>query len=150
MYDEYADIIIQTMFNIKNMNKRIFHSSKLSPSDMSVLGIITLLKFQNSDDHNIQMSDISNKLNISKSALTQIINKLEEADLVERVYLKSDRRSTFLKLTDSGNELFENEKKYLHSTIKIVFEKMGEKESEEFIRLVKKFISILLDGKEEI
>src|SRR5262245_55471890 len=51
------------------------------------------------------MSSLSEELNISVSAVTQIADRLEKAGLVERVAESGDRRLRNLRLTETGQGL---------------------------------------------
>jgi DNA-binding MarR family transcriptional regulator len=53
------------------------------------------------------MSEISRELRVSHSAMTQIADRLERAELVERVAEGSDRRVRRLQLTPRGREIME-------------------------------------------
>jgi DNA-binding MarR family transcriptional regulator len=56
------------------------------------------------------MSDISDELGISVSAVTQLVDRLEESGLVSRTFCKNDRRAKELNLTTFGWEIM-NERK---------------------------------------
>jgi len=52
----------------------------------------------------ISMSELSQKLNLSNSRVTRLVNDLEHAGLVVRRKSKSDGRSNIVKLTDKGRK----------------------------------------------
>ena len=52
----------------------------------------------------LRMVDISDSLCVSKSGVTQLVDRLEEARLVERQFQPSDRRLTYAKITAAGRE----------------------------------------------
>ena len=56
------------------------------------------------------MSAISDELGISVSAVTQLVDRLEESGLVSRTFCKNDRRAKELNLTPFGWEIM-NERK---------------------------------------
>lgn len=49
--------------------------------------------------------DLLCKVNVTKSGLTRLVDRIEKAGLVERTYCPSDRRGTFLVITDQGREV---------------------------------------------
>src|SRR3954453_8693566 len=51
------------------------------------------------------MSEIGRELNLSPSAVTQISDRLERRDLIERVFQDEDRRVRKLRLTRKGQQL---------------------------------------------
>ncbi|MBN8868386.1 MAG: MarR family transcriptional regulator [Solirubrobacterales bacterium] len=48
--------------------------------------------------------DLLCKVNVTKSGLTRLVDRIEKAGLLERTYCPSDRRGTFLVITDQGRE----------------------------------------------
>lgn len=48
--------------------------------------------------------DLLCKVNVTKSGLTRLVDRIEKAGLVERTYCPSDRRGTFLAITGQGEE----------------------------------------------
>ena len=52
----------------------------------------------------LRMVDISDGLCVSKSGVTQLVDRLEEAGMVERQSQRSDRRLTYAKITARGSE----------------------------------------------
>ena len=48
--------------------------------------------------------DLLCKVNVTKSGLTRLVDRIEKAGLVERTYCPSDRRGTFLVITEEGRE----------------------------------------------
>lgn len=48
--------------------------------------------------------DLLCKVNVTKSGLTRLVDRIEKAGLLEREYCPSDRRGTFLKITDEGRQ----------------------------------------------
>ena len=52
----------------------------------------------------IRMFEVADAIVMSRSGLTRLIDRLEEAGLVERRSCPSDRRGNFLAITDAGRE----------------------------------------------
>lgn len=71
----------------------------ISVNDLHIVHIVALNK-------NITISQISQKIMLTKATLTRSIDKLERLGYVERVYSKSDRRVTNIKLARRGKLLY--------------------------------------------
>jgi len=52
----------------------------------------------------IRMFEVAEAIVMSRSGLTRLIDRLEEAGLAERRHCPSDRRGSFLAITDAGRE----------------------------------------------
>lgn len=77
-------------------NEKSFRRIKdLSKIEISVLSLLC-------DDPQIIMRDISERLQVSKSTMTGVIDKLEQLGLVQRVINRQDRRSYALEVTKEG------------------------------------------------
>jgi DNA-binding MarR family transcriptional regulator len=63
----------------------------------------------------LPIGEIGEKLHIPKAQMTQLIDKLVDLDIVERVTAKSDRRALKVSFTDRGKSIMENHKKSIKS-----------------------------------
>lgn len=133
--------LIETLIDLKHCyfkpHSKYFET--LSPSDMMVFSVMRKIMIDNPDMEQVALSEIVKRIEVSKSAITQNINRLEDRNLVERVTLKSDRRATYVRFTRCGLESFERERKYVDSLLRKIVELMGEKDTKTLIELIKKF-----------
>lgn len=80
----------------EQMDERAFDRiKKLTKIEISVLSLL-------SENPQMIMRDISEKLQVSKSTMTGIADKLEELGFLRRAVNRSDRRSYALELTQEG------------------------------------------------
>jgi DNA-binding MarR family transcriptional regulator len=61
-----------------------------------------LLRLARSPGHHVRMSDLAAQTSLTPSGLTRAVDRLERADLVERVPCPSDRRGAYAALTPTG------------------------------------------------
>lgn len=94
------DLFIDSSF-IKNFPLKYISDISLPPSHINV--ILYLEKVKSSP-----ISQIANKLNISKSNMTPIIDRLIELNLVNRYSDNNDRRVLRIELTPKALELFKS------------------------------------------
>ena len=79
---------------------------------------------------------------VSKSAVSQMLRVLSEKGLVERDFSESDRRIVRVALTPLGKEKLEKAYAYCKKLISDICDQMGEKDTEEFMRLLHKLYMI--------
>lgn len=80
----------------EQFDEKSFHRIKsLSKIEISVLSLL-------SENPQMIMRDISEQLQVSKSTMTGIVDKLEGLGFLQRVINKSDRRSYALEVTKEG------------------------------------------------
>lgn len=66
-----------------------------------------LLHLADADDCSLRMGDLAERLFLSRSGLTRLVDRLVKAGLLERVSCEADRRGSYARLTDSGRTLFD-------------------------------------------
>lgn len=80
--------------------------SRLRAAYDTTLPRFDLLTQLYSSPKGLKMGELSRRLMVSNGNITAIANQLHKEGLIEKIIDESDRRSTFLKLTPKGLELF--------------------------------------------
>lgn len=143
---EEEDVVrefLDTMVSVRKTSKVPHFFNELSYSEVAVFRAMHFLSGEPVPKKLIKTSDISARLKISKPALSQVINKLEDKELVERVVQKSDRRSAYIRFTNKGLGIFERQNIQMCAAIRLVVEKMGYEDTLAFISLMKKFQKVV-------
>jgi DNA-binding MarR family transcriptional regulator len=81
------------------MEKRLRAEAGLSLAQYEVL-----YRLNDAPDARLRMVDITRQLRVSKSGVTQLVDRLEENGLVIRESCPTDRRLTYAKLTELGTQ----------------------------------------------
>lgn len=96
----------------------------------------------------VMVSQISQKLEVSNAAATQMIDAMVKQGLVERLTDDSDRRITLVKLTADGVTAlkfgFEQTTHYLDG----LFDYLGEEDTDNLMRLIDKMLVYTLGSME--
>lgn len=66
-----------------------------------------LLQLADAPEHSLRMGELADRMLLSRSGLTRLVDRLGARGLVDRQECDSDRRGTFAQLTPAGVELFE-------------------------------------------
>lgn len=103
------------------------------------LKIIELIK----ENCNITMTEIAKNLNISKSAVSQKIAKLEKKQYLKRVIDINNKKKINLELTKSLEEDFSLSKKHLDSYINQVKNNMGKEKLENLKKLLNELLYVI-------
>ena len=81
-------------------------------------------------------SELAQKLNLSKPAITAIVNKLIKQNLVYKDQAMTDKRTFHVKLTQNGLEIY-NSCRMAHNDLeKYIAEKLTEEEYKQLIHLL--------------
>ena len=84
------------------LEKRLSSEHELTTSEFDVLEFLA-----SEPEENHRMQDIADAVHLSQSALSRLIGRLENAQLVERCMCAEDRRGIRANLTPAGHERFE-------------------------------------------
>lgn len=121
------NLLRRSHFNIED-------SSGLRKSEKIMLMQLSHL----SDKQGVMPTEIAKKTGVTLAAVTHQINSLEEQGYVKRVSSDNDRRVTFIKLSDRGLNLVRTLKQQFKKAINGLVEYLGNEDSRELVRLVKK------------
>lgn len=96
----------------------------------------------------VMISQISQKLEVSNAAATQMIDAMAKQGLVERVYDEHDRRITLVKLTEDGIKVLKIA--FIQTTYYLdgLFDYLGEEDTSNLLRLIDKMLVYTLNSME--
>lgn len=86
------------------LSKCQYHSSSLK---VSSLPFFTLVALDNWAEKDYTMSELADKLQITKQQLSKMINMLEEKGLVERIHDRENRRRVYIRICDAGRKMMD-------------------------------------------
>lgn len=94
----------------------------------------TLLGFLNQSS-GLNMSQLAELMRHTTPATTGLVERLVEADLVERFSHPSDRRQVLVQITDKGRELVEGMKRGIARDVTETFEELEPEDQEAWVRI---------------
>lgn len=94
-------------------------------------------------------SELADAFEVNKSAITAIINRMVERNMIIRTRDKEDRRVVYLTLSDEGNLLFDKTEDKICCLVKSIITKFELDEIQNFIKTYEKLADILMDIKQE-
>jgi DNA-binding MarR family transcriptional regulator len=71
---------------------------------MALTDYDVLVQLSFADERRLRMSELADRLLLSRSGVTRLVDRLVAGGLVERVECESDRRGQWASLTDAGRE----------------------------------------------
>ena len=75
--------------------------------DLPLSSYEVLLYLAESDGGRLRMGELADRLLLSRSGLTRLVDRLERRDLVARERCKEDARGLFARITPAGRERFD-------------------------------------------
>ena len=122
----------QKMVQFIQMQLKMHQLDELIPSHGNILTVL----YENGDM--LPLNEIARRIGRDKSTVTSLVNKLVELGYVEKVAGHQDRRVTFVKLTEKGNDLrpqFMNISSQVYET---AYRGFSPEEKELFLSLLKR------------
>jgi DNA-binding MarR family transcriptional regulator len=91
-------------------------------------------------ENRIKMSEIAKIMSLQTSGATQLINKLIEKNMVERIYDDADRRNIFISLTKEGSEKITKIRSIRKNIMIQNFENLSEEDAQTLINIYQKLV----------
>ncbi len=99
---------------------------------------------ENAQGRDIISSELARRLGVTRSAVSQLVTKLEGEGVLQRVAAPDDRKIAFVRLSDSAAEDFDRKCRELNELLDVCAEKFGKDrmqrlsvDSADFITLIK-------------
>ncbi len=108
---------------------------------------ILLFLFEKLKEKTITPSDISEKLEISTARVAVSLNSLQTKKLITRNIDLFDRRKINIRLTKLGQEQATHLKTTHLNKLNNILMKLGQKDTQELLRIIRKFIKIMKEEK---
>jgi DNA-binding MarR family transcriptional regulator len=87
--------------------RRELDAEVLRPRGLTINDFEALMHISKSEEQRLRRIDLVEKLMLTPSGVTRLLDGLQEAGLVENVHCESDARVTWAQLTDDGIELLD-------------------------------------------
>ena len=142
MKQETAKYIYSLVSRLAKFSRKQFSGDEFC-ADPAMMGMI----FRHGADgqpRRIRMTDISCMLMISKPAATQMISRLVENGLAERIRDEKDRRVVYIQATEQGLELFDKQLCERLKLIERAVKKIGEEKAQQLGTLLDEFVDALI------
>jgi DNA-binding MarR family transcriptional regulator len=81
---------------------RQLEAELIEKEDMTLAEFDVLIQLGIAPDRRLRMTELSERVRLSRSGLTRLVDRMAQAGLVKRARCGSDRRGTFATLTPAG------------------------------------------------
>lgn len=133
--------ILKKMERVTMMDK----STYLNDSELRMLGEIFAAK---KEGKRLISTQIADRLNLTRSAVSQMVNKLEKKGIVKRVADDVDRKIAYIELSESAQEKYQQAKEIACVQVGDVIADFGVAKFEKMCDLVESFTKMV--GKHKI
>ena len=128
--------MLKRMENIAVLNR----SATLNASEMR---LISELMFSEYEGRRMISTQLAKKLDITRSAVSQIVKKLEAEGVIRRVPDENDKKIAYVELTKKAVSVYENVRIEGENFIADIKKEFGKKKLDTFLTLSEEFLSIM-------
>ena len=141
--------LMQEMYAIgKRLEElKIFHRAMpFNNTEMQMMREIIAAKERGS---RVISSGLAKLLGITRSAVSQMVNKLESKGVVRRVPDSRDKKIAYIELSEKARSIYEESRARVNGLLERIVEKLGEEKVEHFITGTNEFIDAFCEATEE-
>ncbi len=141
-----ANILLRQIYSIAKRldGMQIFdHNFPFNNTEMQLMKEIVRVK---EEGGRIISSSLAKVLGVTRSAVSQIVNKLEEKNVVRRVPDEKDKKIAYIELSESARGIYERIKDEVNRIMGKIIDRMGEEKIENFILYANEFIGAFEDA----
>ena len=142
--------LMQEMYAIgKRLEElKIFHRAMpFNNTEMQMMREIIAAKERGS---RVISSGLAKLLGITRSAVSQMVKKLESKGVVRRVPDSRDKKIAYIELTDKARSIYEESRARVNGLLERIVAKLGEEKVEHFITGTNEFIDAFCEATEEV
>ena len=144
--EEYLLKIFSIAKKMENISL-VDRNTCLNDSELRMLGEIFMAKREGKRLISTQLAD---RLNITRSAISQMVNKLEKDGIVQRVPDAVDRKIAYVELTDEAKALYLEDMKVYEPFMERVVSKYGVERFHELCKLMDSFYELMKEEKKKL
>lgn len=99
---------------------------------------------KNDCDKGITVTKIANILSEAPANMSRLLRNMEDKGYIFRIFDDNDRRAVYIRLSEKGEKIIINAREKIEERYMKIFEKMGEKEFDDYLELSRKLLEIII------
>ena len=133
---------LSRMFSIYRQVEDVVRMDKSSHFNGTELQLLRELTFAEIEGKKLISTKLADLLGVTRSSVSQMVNKLEEQGIVYRQADAVDRKIAYIQMTDEARALCKMEFEKWMSNFTQVVEAFGEEKLQDMLDLVQEFVQI--------
>lgn len=113
---------------------------ELSPAEFMCIKMLVTKLFQSGD--NVTVTQLADSMLISKPALSKMLRNLEEQGMITRTLNASNRRTTYVNLTEKGREAYTRENRIMNRFGERIMEGFGKENAKALLEQMKSLYGV--------
>ena len=137
--NEYLLKLFQTLKDMEDLNL-FSDAAKLSKTEFRLVREIVM---EHEKGNGIISSELSRRLGVTRSAVSQIVTKLESQDVVKRTPAPDDRKIAYIRLSDRCIAIYNEQCRQANALVAEVVKEVGEKKMDRLFAIYEEFHTTL-------
>lgn len=133
--EEYLCKIFSMLKKMENVSI-IKEKSALNNTELRLVGEVL---FASMNGERLISTQIAKKLCVTRSAISQIVNNLENKGVIKRVPDKVDKKIAFIELTDASLEVYQTAKNLGENFVEDIIKEFGKNKLDQLLSLSESF-----------
>lgn len=131
---------LDLVFKISNLHTKMIKTldSQLSIHGLTFSEFFVMYHLNSTPTKTMRRIDIAQKVGMSASGVTRLLNPMEKLKIVEKESSQRDARVSFVKLTQAGEEVFNDALKSVSFTARELFEDLYSFDISKLLDILKK------------
>lgn len=146
-YEEYKQLLHSTVKSLESISRNLQPKLPLL-QELQLTTRQEAMMMRLVQDENVSISNLAYYLNISKSAVSQALNRLEKEELLIRLINEENRREMIIKLGPQGERLQKEFLLFEKSIIQDYISQLEKEEIEQIDQTLKKLDKIIKETEE--
>lgn len=134
--DEYLNLFIVAMKKVRDIN----NMKGTYPFNNTEMRLIKTIILNDECGKKLISTQLADSLGITRSAVSQTVNKLEKKGVLKRIPSDYDRKIAYIELTDNARVEYEKQKKSVCADLEKVKALMGENNLKQLVELTTLFV----------
>ncbi|MBQ8320327.1 MAG: MarR family transcriptional regulator [Clostridia bacterium] len=145
--EENRKYLLRIFSTMKRMENVLAFNSRKKEYNTTELRLMSEIVLANCEGRRVISTQLAASLGVSRSAVSQIVNKLEEKGAVCRVADAVDKKIAYIELTENSREKFEEAIKETSDFVGRVVANFGGNKMERLLTLIDEFETVVLTVK---
>lgn len=143
----FADKFYTIGVRLHRLMTQHVHLMAISKPEFFAMQTIAILKEKK---QKINTAGLSEALGVSKSAISQTMNSIEEKGYITRTIDCEDRRQPMISLTDAGKEALMRGRESIYQNCMVCLDRFGKEKTEQFLTLLEELTSICEEQQKQL
>ncbi len=140
---------LRMVFTLIKKRDNLIISDKSNRFNDTELRLISEVLLEKSKGNRLISTQLAKRLGVTRSAVSQIVNRLEAEGIVKRVPDDVDRKIAYVEITDESLKAYEKDIKACTNFVGETVERYGAEKFEQMCAMVEEFIDCMNEMKEK-